>query len=164
MYSVINLAVWSWTYILITNIYKNHRISEQIYFILLLFVSILGGLILSFVIGVIIQKRLIGKIAKIFHMTSVDPIDSSWDWLFSRSENIQMVITFKDNSVICGWYGKNSFTSSDPNERDMFVEYTYKIDENGNYQDDPESKGIYISKDQIKYIDIKQPKENSKNE
>jgi hypothetical protein len=126
MYSVINLAIWSWAYIWVTNKYINQYISDSFYFIILLLISLIGGFLLSFFIGVIIQKRCINKIAQKFNIRSVDPTDSCWDWLFSNLVNRQIVITLKDNSQICGWFGGYSFSSSDPNERDIFIEYTYK--------------------------------------
>jgi hypothetical protein len=46
----------------------------------------------------------------------------------------------------------------------MFLEYTYKIDDNGNYIDDFNSQGIYISNDLIKYIEFTSLKEKYKNE
>ncbi|MDR1871671.1 MAG: DUF6338 family protein [Deltaproteobacteria bacterium] len=155
MYSIINLAVWSWAYIWLTNIYNNKIISDYHYLIYILLISLLGGLILAFAIGIIIQKRVIKSLAKIFKLHYIDPIDSAWDWLFSKDEQHVILITLKDNSEIYGWYGYNSFTSSNINERDMFVELTYKKDTNGYYYFDPNSYGIYISKDLIKHIELK---------
>jgi hypothetical protein len=155
MYSVVNLAIWSWAYIWVTNKYMDHNISDSMYYLYLLLISLFGGLILSLIVGVIIQKRIIGWLATKLHLNSVDPADSSWDWLFTKYESHQILITLKDNTEICGWYGKNSFTSSDPAERDMFVEYIYKKDENGYYFDNPDNHGLYISKDQIKFIELK---------
>ncbi|MDR1165212.1 MAG: DUF6338 family protein [Deltaproteobacteria bacterium] len=154
MYSVINLAIWSWAYILATNLYNNQRIPYYGYFVLLVAISLIGGLILSFVIGAFVQKRFIGWLAKRLRLKAVDPVDSTWDWLFSQLGTYRVIITLKDNNQIYGWYGSYSFTSSDPNERDIYVEYIYRLDENGEYLDDPENQGILIAKDQVKHIEF----------
>jgi len=164
MYSIINLAVWSWAYVLITHIRNIRCIADWIYWVVLVAITLIGATVTAFVIGAIIQKKIIWRLGNIFGLKTIDPIDTAWDELFFRCENFQLLITLKDDSKVCGWYAYDSFTSSDANDRDIYIQYTYKEDENGKYQPDPESRGIYIPKESIKYIEIKQPKEVEKNE
>ncbi|MDR1166497.1 MAG: DUF6338 family protein [Deltaproteobacteria bacterium] len=56
---------------------------------------------------------------------------------------------------IRGWYGSYSFASFDPNERDIFIECIYKKGKKGVYKDNPGSQGVFIAKDQIKFIEFR---------
>jgi hypothetical protein len=159
MYSVINLAVWSWAYVLATNLRETLGLDDWIYWAILVAITLLGATITSFVIGAIIQRRFIGWLGSVFHLHSIDPTDTAWDWLFAKCEFCQVLVTLKDDREICGWYAEQSFSSSDSNDRDLYIQYTYKKDSNGVYQQDPESRGIYIPKDSIKYIELRKQKE-----
>jgi len=158
MYSIINLAVWSWAYVLATRLKGKMCLVDWVYWAILVAITLLGATVTSFVVGAIIQKRFVGWLGAKIRLNTIDPTDTAWDWLFAKRDVSQMIITLKDDSEICGWYAEQSFTSSDPNDRDIYIQYTYKKDENGVYQTDPDSKGIYIPKDSIKYIELKQEK------
>ena len=164
MYSIINLAVWSWAYVLVAQLKESYSLADWVYWVINVIITIVGATITSFVIGAIIQKRLIRRIGNKLKLNTIDPIDTAWDWIFAKRECFQMIITLKDGCEICGWYADDSFTSSDISDRDIYIQYTYKKDEQGVYQPDPESKGIYIPKDSIKYIELKQTKEVSEND
>jgi len=159
MYSIINLAIWSWAYVLATHLKNGLGIADWVYWVILVIITLVGATITSFAVGAFIQRRFVGWIGTKIHLNTIDPTDTAWDWLFAKREVCQMIITLKDDSEICGWYAERSFTSSNPDERDIYIQYTYKKDENGMYQPDPESKGIYIPRDLIKYIELKQQKE-----
>ena len=159
MYSIINLAVWSWAFVFITKLKDASYIPDWGYWVIIVAVTLIGATITSFVIGTIIQKRFIRWFGNKLRLKTIDPTDTAWDWVFAKCECSQLLITLKDDREICGWYAQDSFTSSDTTDRDIYIEYTYKKDQNGNYQPDEESKGIYIPKDSIKYIEFKQWKE-----
>ena len=57
-----------------------------------------------------------------------------------------------------GLYSYNSFTSSENEDRDIYVEKGYKIGETGEWIEDEESEGFYIPKNEIKYIEFKRGK------
>jgi len=162
MYSVINLALWSWVYVLVANISDSLCLEDWVYWVILVLITIIGATITSFIIGALIQNRFVRFISNILHLKSIDPTDTAWDWLFSKLEPLQLIITLKDNTEICGWYAEQSFSSSDPSDRDIYVQYIYKKDENGMYQHDLESSGIYIPKDSVKYIKLINSKEEKK--
>ncbi len=62
-------------------------------------------------------------------------------------------ITLMDDKKKYGLYSCESFTSSDPEERDIFVEQSYRV-EDGQWIPDLPKKGFYIPKNQIKMIEF----------
>ena len=74
-----------------------------------------------------------------------------------------MIITLVDDTQLLGWYSTHSFTSSDPDERDIYVEKAYRL-EGDQWVTDEQSAGFYISKDQIKVIEFKKGDNNNAGE
>ena len=56
--------------------------------------------------------------------------------------------------MIYGWFSTKSFASSDSDERDIFIERIYSIDDNNNWIENKSIEGIYIPKEQIKTIEL----------
>ena len=79
---------------------------------------------------------------------------TAWDYLFSKQESGFVIVTLIDDQKLYGWYSSQSFTSSDPDERDIFIEKGYRID-GEKWTLDEQSQGFYIAKDQIKVIEFK---------
>jgi hypothetical protein len=52
-------------------------------------------------------------------------IPTAWDWHFSRQERLWARITLQNGSVLYGLFGFQSFASSDPEERDVYLEQIY---------------------------------------
>jgi hypothetical protein len=159
MYNIINFASWSWIYVLLISLKNDQQISNYIYTVFIVLLTLFSSLITAFFIGALIQKRFVAKIGKKLNLNTIDPTETAWDWFFAKNKPFQIILTLKDETEICGWYADESFASSKADDRDIYVQYIYKKDENGKYQPNLESKGIYIQKCSIKYIEFKQPKE-----
>ena len=65
-----------------------------------------------------------------------------------------VIITLQDDSTVYGFYGENSFASSEPDERDIYLEKIYDIDEKNKWIENKECLGIHISQNQIKTIEF----------
>jgi len=153
VYSLVNCAVCSWAYILIRPLADKNAV---IYWVLLLTITLLGAIIISTFIGLTKQRRFVKKIAKKLHIKVIDSTPTAWDYWFSKHEPSLVLITLSDGSVIRGWYGGDSFASSDPDERDLFIKKAYRKSANSEqWEDNPENNGIYISKEMIKLIEFK---------
>ena len=155
-YSLVNCAVCSWAYILIQPLFEDNVVG---YWIVFLGITLLGAIIVSIIIGIIKQKRVIYKIAGKRQIKFIDPTPTAWDYWFSKQNPSLVFITLMDGSQIRGWYGGKSFASSEHEERDLFIEKVYrKATESDQWEDDPGNNGIYISKDTIKLIEFKSQK------
>lgn len=64
----------------------------------------------------------------------VHVIPTAWDWKFGKSMPASWVLlTLKDGTHFAGYCGEQSFASSDPSERDLYLEKVYEIDDNNNW-------------------------------
>ena len=77
-----------------------------------------------------------------------------------RSTVDAIIVTLTDDTKIKGWFSTNSFASSDSEERDLYIEDLYYDEGEQGWIEDTDSNGIYISKDQIKFIEFKKGETN----
>ena len=66
-----------------------------------------------------------------------------------------MRIHLKDDAIIGGYYGQNSYASTSPDEQSVYLEKVYKINPDGTFGEEiQDSYGLVISKDDYKYIEF----------
>jgi hypothetical protein len=156
-YSLINCAIWSWAYILIRPLAGEKNV---LFWLVALSITIFGAILLSLIVALLKQWRIVYIVADKLNIKMIDPTPTAWDYWFSKQESSLVLITLIDGNVIRGWFSSNSFASSDPEERDIFVEKVYtKFSDSEQWVEQPENNGIYISKDVIKQIEFKISKE-----
>ena len=108
-----------------------------------------------FFIGIIKQKGYVEKIFEKLKIKSIHHIPTSWDYCFSEQKSLWVIITLKSGKIIYGLFGENSFASSDPYERDIYIEKIYNVDKNMKWVDNEgRSEGIYIAKEEIDTIEF----------
>jgi len=97
-----------------------------------------------------------GIIRKLFGKLGLSPVHSmptAWDWRFSDKNQSWLIVTLKDGTVFAGYFGGSSFASSDPSERDIYIEKVYNIDSSNSWTETGE-KGVLISKDVIQSVEF----------
>lgn len=158
--SSINYGFWIWLiyWVYSTEYYISHPICTGFLWFLIIFIS---PLTLGFSWGLLIKYGLIKYIFRYFRIHTIDPIPTSWDYIFSNlTDPIWILITLKDGKLIKGYFGNKSFASSEPNFHDLFIEKVYNVNSNGEwYQPEVYNDGILISHDQIKTIEFDKIKE-----
>lgn len=154
-FSSINYALWSWLiFILVkSNYHQIHRYrAAAIWGVIILISPIITGIVL----GIFSKHEFIRKLLQKTGFNLVHPIPTGWDYKFSTLKNgAWIIITLKDDTLITGYFGENSFASSDSPERDIYIEKVYKICEDGPWQEIERTDGILIKGDQIKLIEFK---------
>jgi hypothetical protein len=65
-----------------------------------------------------------------------------------------VLVTLKDGGQVAGLFGSRSFASSDPSERDLYIQSVFSMSGKGQWQRVPRNDGVLISGDQIKYIEF----------
>lgn len=156
-FSLVNCAAWCWLYKIVI---ECSNISSLYRWLLLFAISLVGSVLVGLLIAIFKQHQVIDRILNKLKIKTIHTIPTAWDYYFSKQLEGFIIITLIDDTKLYGWYGSNSFTSSDPDERDIYVEYGYQIDEDGKWILDKQSEGFYIPKDQIKYIELKRGNEN----
>ena len=87
-----------------------------------------GPAILGLVLGINIQKNLFRRLLQRCGLHLVHAIPTAWEWKFSAMPPQWVLITLKDSTRFAGYCGPQSFISSDPAERDMYIEQIYDLD------------------------------------
>lgn len=156
-YSIVSCAIWSWLYKIVI---MCKCISTIMHWILLITISIIGSFLIGLVFAIIKQKQVLERILWEFGVNTIHSTPTAWDYIFSKQEECFVVITLLNDNQIYGWYSSNSFTSSEPDERDIYVEILYQYRE-GQWIKDEQAKGVYIAKNQIKHIEFKKGVDNN---
>jgi len=96
-------------------------------------------------------RFLFGKLG----LSLVSPYPTGWDWIFSRlRQPAFLLITLEDGSQVAGYFGWDSLASSDPSERDLYLEEIYDLNKRGQWKARKEKQGILISGKNIKHVEI----------
>ena len=70
-------------------------------------------------------------------------IPTAWDHLFSEVQSAWVIVRLKDDSRIRGLLGPDSYASSDPDDRDLYISHVLIEDsdsENGSFQKVPNER------------------------
>jgi Family of unknown function (DUF6338) len=128
---------------------------------------LVGPAVFGFVLGVAAQKEwaayFVNKIdawfANRLDLTLVHVIPAAWDWRFSKVPRGGMfiMVTLTNDEKVAGYFGRNSFASSDAGERDLYIEEEYSVTDDGRWEPRPEKVGILIPVKEIMYIEFWQP-------
>lgn len=151
LYSIVNCAIWSWMYLLLNRISYNRPI---IYWISLLVVTVVDATLVAFIIGVAKQKGIIEWVFKKIGINKIHPAPTAWDYYFSKQEESRIVVTLKSGKTIYGKFSEHSFSSSDAEERDLYIEKTYILKDDMTWEEDEKSKGILIAKEEIETVEF----------
>jgi hypothetical protein len=150
IFSLLNYVLWWWLlYDLVKQKYwENHAIL----WVLMLFVLfVISPYILGLLAGMSTKKEWTRKLLKKIGLNPIHRVPTAWDYVMDRPAWV--VITLKDDSTVYGFYGGNSFASTVPNERDIYVEVTYDFDDH-QWISDERSGGIWIPQSEIKHIEL----------
>lgn len=121
-----------------------------------LVIFIIVPAIIGLLLGINVQRNFIrGALSRIGIFTT-HAFPTAWDWVFSRGVSEQLVlVTLKDGTQFSGLFGLESFASSIPNERDLYIQWLYDIDEEGIWIPvDEEGKGVLISASEISTVEF----------
>ncbi len=110
---------------------------------------------LGLLLGVVSQKELIYKALRWMVLNPVHNIFTAWDWKFSNMGDEWVLVTLKDGTRIGGRCGRDSFISSNPDERDLYIESTDPVDGGGDrHSTSDERRGVWIAGGEISTIEF----------
>lgn len=90
---------------------------------------------------------------EIFKKNILSPYKQPWDYVFSKRESFWVAIHLKNGEVLRGKYALNSFASSYPSERQLYIEELWISDEERKFgRKANRTRGILVSQDEISYI------------
>ncbi len=90
-----------------------------------------------------------------FQKNAPHPTAKPWDFVFSQRHWYWVIVTFKSGEKIAGKYAGRSFASSNPSKEQIYLEETWKLNEDGGF-DRPRTNtaGIIILADEILTIEL----------
>jgi len=150
--SAVNMAACS---PLIIPLVENETLRQRpvlaglLWFLTLLAVPTLGGVLL----GIAAQREWLHRFLQKVGLRPVHVMPTAWEWQFSRIDgSAWIIVTLKDGSTVFGLFGSESFASSEPSERDIFIESVYTLGENDSWT--PAGKGALIPHGEIRCIEF----------
>ena len=108
---------------------------------------------LGLLLGLNVQKNWLRRILQRFGLKVVHPIPTAWDWKFGRSGYEWVLVTLKDGTRFGGFCGPESFMSSDPGERDIYIQWIYEIDDEGRWHA-PNERGLFVAAGEVRTIEF----------
>jgi hypothetical protein len=152
--SALNYALFSWlVYILIaTDFGTQHPIWSALCWFLII---LIGPAAIGLLLAVVFQKDWLQAIFARLRMQPIHIVPAAWDYQFGRmKEPHWLLVQLKDGSTIAGYFGMRSFASSDPHERDIFIQQVYLVDAEGRWQQMSEGHSVLIGHEQIAVIEF----------
>ena len=130
-------------------------IDEPIYGKILAWFSLVfaGPAVLGLVLGINIQESLFRRLLQRCGLNPVHVIPTAWDWKFGNMTEQWVLVTLKDGTRFAGFCGSDSFMSSDPAERDIYIQQVYDVDDDNNWSSSGE-KALLITADEVQTVEF----------
>nr|WP_284701285.1 DUF6338 family protein [Rhodoplanes tepidamans] len=103
-------------------------------------------------LGVNAQLGLLRRFLRWCRLNPVHVMPTAWDWKSSTMRESWVLVVLKDGTRFGGFCGTNSFFSTDPKERDLYIERVYDIDENEQWS--PRENSVLIAGGEIRTIEF----------
>jgi len=111
----------------------------------------------GFLLGVLEQRDVVRRFLQRFGINPIHTTPCAWDYAFARLRADHFVmVTLSDGSTVAGIYGSHSFASSDPAERDLFLQEIYDVD-GDSWTKRSEQQAILIPSKEIRFVQIWKP-------
>lgn len=152
--SSLNIALCSWLiYLLLSNdFFRKDTLNSALAW---LFILLINPVVCGSIIGLLSKKGLIRNVLQKFGLGILHYCPTAWDYKFSNIEDSEWVIvTLNNGTTIYGLYGSKSFSSAEPEERDLYLQEIYTISEGGEWIKDKKSDGILLKGNQISHIEF----------
>ena len=95
------------------------------------------------------------RMSKIVQNYFPHPDHKPWEHVFKKRESYWVIIELYDGTRVGGLYSENSFSSSEPAKEQIYLEETWKLNNDGGFDRKKQSiKGIIVSASEMKYIEF----------
>ena len=91
----------------------------------------------------------------------IEPSSSAWDYIFSKRQQFFIKIHLINGDIIAGYFGNNSCASSKITGGDIYLNWAYEIDSDGNITSYiNNSCGLYVKNESILYMEFFHKEDN----
>lgn len=120
--------------------------------------TVIGPALLGLALGVNASRGWTWRVFGRLGLKTVHVMPTAWDWKFGGMIGSWVVVTLKDGSQVAGWFGQRSFASSDPKERDLYVERVYRVDDDKQWH--ATESGLLVPQGELRCIEFWSDKES----
>ena len=113
----------------------------------------LGPIIFGSVLGVIASRGIIRAILSKFGFRVVHPMPTAWDYKLGDEAEQYVLVKLKDGTEFAGIFGGRSFASSDPNERDLYIEKVFDLSKTNQWKP-RKGNGVWLKGEEIQSIEF----------
>jgi hypothetical protein len=71
----------------------------------------------------------LGRLVRRIGIKFPHPIGTAWDWRLGKIDECWVIVCLRDGTQWAGFFGENSFVSSEAAQRDIYLQTVYVIDE-----------------------------------
>ena len=152
--SCLNYGLWSWALFLIFrfDFLNRHPVWAAISLTGIIFIS---PVVLGLVSGRSLQRDWVARFLGRLGSRTVHLAPTAWDYQFSRGKPYWAMVRLSDGSTVYGFYGLGSFASDEPEQRDLYLEATYRLTDSGEWAPVEDTGGVLITGDQIAWIEFR---------
>ena len=119
-------------------------------------VIIIGPALFGAALGLAAYYELFRKSLRKFKINPIHAVPSSWDWIFGsvRHDSVWIIVTLTDGTKLSGVWGGKSFASTDPGERDIYIERLWDVADDGVWSRRDRDQGALIVAKEIRYVEF----------
>ena len=114
---------------------------------------IVGPGIVGFVLGIVAQNDSLRSFLRLLGLNLVHTIPTAWDGKFANMNELWVLVTLKNDTRFAGFCSHKSIISSDPAERDIYIQWIYDVGEDGKWKSRGEN-GVLIAAGEIQSIEF----------
>jgi hypothetical protein len=119
-------------------------------------VELLISIVLPAAVGLLIglnarlgwSRRLLAR----FRVSLNHPVNTAWDWRFGGKEECWVMAVLKDGTKWLGHLGPDSFISTDPGERDIYIQTVYSIEDDNSWKF--KGSGVWLPQSELQSLEF----------
>lgn len=117
-----------------------------------LLISIVLPAVLGLVIGVNARLGWTRWLFARFRIALNHPVNTAWDWRFGGQEECWVMAVLKDGTKWLGHLGPDSFISTDPGERDIYIQTVYTIEDDNSWTF--KGSGVWLPQSELQSLEF----------
>ena len=152
--SCVNYAFCSWLVYLIGNA-RPFVTSPLLTALAWAAIILVSPIMIGLLSALLRQKEWVRRALQSCGLRPLHPVPSSWDYVFgSVTDCLWVMVTLKNGSSVAGLFGTGSFASSEPGERDLYLERVLNVGASGAWTPVERSAGILLRGEDIRYVEF----------
>ena len=148
IYSALNFAVFGWMVYLAISYQAPPYVQVGAWVLVLVVIPAALGLLA----GLSSQREIIARIYRSLGLNPVHTTPRAWEYVFFNAPPSWVFITLKNGTEFAGFWGGNSFASSDSKERDLFISEVFDFSEGGPWR--PTGKSLFVGAGEVRTIEF----------